>query len=80
MNRIVVKSKVGSDGIVRVAVPVGVEEADQEVHVTVEAIASNPAMSPAEWAAWVRSTAGSIADPSFRRHEQGEYERRKALL
>ena len=79
MNRIIVKSKVGGDGTVRVVVPVGMEEADQEVQVIVEPIASISPMSPTEWAEWVRAMAGSIADSSFQRHEQGEYERREAF-
>ena len=36
MNRIVVKSKVGSDGVLHLEVPVGKEAADKEVRVTVE--------------------------------------------
>ena len=36
MNRIVVKSKVSSDGILHLSVPVGLEEADMEVQVTVQ--------------------------------------------
>jgi antitoxin FitA len=37
------------------------------------------AMSQAEWEAFIRSTAGSIADPTFVRHPQGEYEQREVL-
>jgi hypothetical protein len=39
-----------------------------------------PAMTQEEWRQFIVSTAGSIADPTFVRHPQGEYERRESLL
>ena len=45
MNRMVVKSKVGSDGIPHLDLPVGIEEADQEVQVTIEPVASKKTLS-----------------------------------
>ena len=51
MNRIVVKSKVSSDGVLHLALPVGLAEADREVQVTVEPVA-RPAMTQAEWQTW----------------------------
>jgi hypothetical protein len=36
MNRIVVHSRVGADGVLQLAVPLGVAEADREVEVTIE--------------------------------------------
>ena len=36
MNRVVVKSKVGSDGVLHLDLPIGLEDADREVQVTVE--------------------------------------------
>jgi hypothetical protein len=36
-------------------------------------------MTQEEWRLFVLSTAGSISDPSFVRHDQGEYERREEL-
>jgi hypothetical protein len=33
-----------------------------------------PPMTQEEWRDFVIATAGSISDPSFVRHEQGEYE------
>ena len=78
MNRMVVKSKVGGDGILHLELPVGIGEADKEVQVTVETVPPDP-MSQEEWRAFVMKTAGSIADPTFRRWEQGEYEEREPL-
>ena len=74
MNRMVVKSRVGSDGILHLELPVGLEEADKEVQVTVEP--TPPTMTQAEWEAFVDSMAGSITDPTFVRHPQGELEER----
>ena len=65
MNRMVVKSRVGSDGVLHLALPVGPEEADKEVQVTVESITPKKEMSQEEWEAWVEATAGSIPDPTF---------------
>jgi len=79
MNRMVVKSRVSSDGILHLALPMGLEEADQEVRVTVEPVSFVP-MSQEEWRAFILRTAGSITDPEFRRWEQGEYEEREPLL
>ena len=63
MNRMVVKSKVGSDGVLHLDLPLGDEEAEREVLVTVES--SPPAMTQEQWRAWVESMAGSW---------QGEFE------
>jgi hypothetical protein len=78
MNRVIVNSRVDSDGVLRVTVPVGVADANQEVQVTIEP-ARAPRMTSNEWRTWVRTTAGSVTDPTFRRHEQGAYEEREPL-
>jgi hypothetical protein len=72
MNRVVVRSKVDADGILRVAAPLGPAEADREVQVTIEPLAA-PRMTQDEWREFIRSTAGSIADPTFIRHPQGDH-------
>jgi hypothetical protein len=77
MNRIVVKSKVSSDGVLHLALPVGLEEADKEVQVTVEPVA-RPAMTQEEWQTWVASMAGTW-EGDFERPPQGEYEEREPL-
>ncbi len=40
MNRIVVKSRVGSDGVLKLTLPLESRDADQEVQITVEPILS----------------------------------------
>jgi hypothetical protein len=82
MNRIVVQSRVGSDGVLRITVPIGKEDADREVQLTIDPVRVDPppSMTQQEWRDFVLKTAGSITDPSFVRHDQGDYERREELL
>jgi hypothetical protein len=77
MKRMVLHSRVGSDGVLHITVPLGKEDADREVQVTIDPVP--PTMTQEEWRQFVLSTAGSITDPSFVRHEQGEYEVRDEL-
>jgi hypothetical protein len=80
MNRMVLHSVVGPDGVLHITVPIGKEYADQEVQVTIDpARAGAASMTQEEWRDFVLSTAGSITDPSFVRHEQGDYEQREEL-
>jgi hypothetical protein len=80
MNRMVLHSRVGSDGVLHISVPIGQEEADRDVQVTIDPVrVGPPVMTQEEWRDFVLRTAGSITDPSFVRHEQGEYERREEL-
>ena len=78
MDRMVLRSKIGGDGVLHLDLPVGVKDADREVQVTVELMPPAP-MSQEEWRAFITRTAGSITDPLFRRWEQGEYEEREPL-
>ena len=78
MNRMVVHSRIGADGILNIALPIGKADADREVQVTVDPVGPSP-MTQEEWRNFVLSTAGSITDASFVRHEQGEYEYREEL-
>jgi hypothetical protein len=79
MNRMIVRSRVGADGVLRLTVPVGKEEADREVQVVVEPVGPKEPMTQEEWAAWVESMAGSITDPTFERPPQGEFEVREEM-
>jgi hypothetical protein len=71
-------SRVGSDGILHLTVPMGKSEADQEVAVTIDPVRPS-LMTQEDWRKFVLSTAGSITDSTFVRHEQGEYEHREEL-
>ena len=70
MNRVVVHSRIGADGILNISLPIGEADADREVLVTVDPVSELP-MTQQEWRDFVLSTAGSVTDPSFVRHEQG---------
>ncbi len=78
MNRIVVKSKVSSDGILHLSLPLGIAEANTEVNVTVEPVASKNALTQAAWQSWVDSMAGTWQG-DFEREPQGELEERELL-
>lgn len=78
MQRILVRSKVGSDGVLHLSLPLGLEDVDREVQVTVESCSPSPAMTPTEWCEWVDSMAGSWQG-DFERPAQGEYEVREPL-
>ena len=77
MNRIVVRSRVGSNGILELALPVGPADADQEVQITVEPIGPPP-LSPDEWRQRILETAGKWQG-ELERPEQGEVEQREPL-
>jgi len=77
MNRMVVKSTVSSDGVLHLALPIGIEEANKEVQVTVESALPVP-VSQEEWQQLILSTAGKWQG-EFERPEQGEYEQREPL-
>ena len=78
MNRIILKSKVSSDGTLRFSLPLGLHEADHEVKVTVESLATHNVTSPSEWAAWVDAMAGSWQG-DFERPLEADYEQRESL-
>ena len=77
MTRITMKSKIGPDGVLRVAVPVGTAEADREVQLTIEPIVSEAAPRQ-EYLDFLRETAGAWQG-DFERPEQGQYEGRDAF-
>ena len=78
MTRIIMKSKIGTDGVLRLAVPVGKREANQEVQLTIEPLMARPAESDADYTEFLRTTAGAWQG-DFERPEQGEFEVRDPL-
>ena len=79
MSRITFTSRVGSDGVLSLNVPLGPTEANQVVRVTVEVAPPPPITDQAAWQKFVADLAGKITDPSFERHPEGEYEHRDEL-
>lgn len=77
MTRLVVHSRVDSDGILRLAVPVGAMAADQEMQVTIESTTPQLQIDP-DYAAWLDSIAGCWQG-EFDHMPTGEFESRDAL-
>jgi hypothetical protein len=78
MNRIVMNSKVSSDGTLRLMLPLGLAEADHEVRVIVESVATEAVIRQEEWEAWVDAISGSWQG-DFERPTQADYEQRAAF-
>jgi hypothetical protein len=79
MNRMVIHSVVGPDGVLHITVPIGKEFADQEVQVTIDPARVGPAsMTREEWREFVLATAGAWQG-DLERPEQGEYQERDDL-
>lgn len=74
MTRMEIKSRIGPDGVLNLSIPLGRSEANQEVVVTVQPVASP--RDPQTWRRSVEETAGTIQDPTFVRHDQGDFEAR----
>jgi hypothetical protein len=76
MNLVQVMSTVGSDGVLRLEVPLHKDEAGHEVRVTVARVPTK--MTQEEWRAFIERTAGTWQG-DFERPPQGEYEQRNPL-
>jgi len=78
------ESRVAADGTLTLAVPLAL--ANKSVRVSVEPVEEPPTedslrdRDPAAWRKFVDETAGSILDPTFMRHDQGELEERGELF
>ena len=72
MTSIEVKSRADENGVLNLSISLGTADAHREVRVTVEPL--DDVVSVEQWQRFVHETAGSIPDPSFQRHPQGEFE------
>ncbi len=77
MQRLIVKSKVDRDGILRVTLPIGEAEADREVQLTIDPIFP-PSETSKDYLDFLEATAGTWQG-DFERPQQGEYETRDAF-
>lgn len=77
MNRMIVKSRVGADGVLHVDVPLGTDEAGREVLITIEP-ESVPSKTQQEYWDFLDSTAGAWQG-EFERPDQGQFEERDSL-
>jgi hypothetical protein len=79
MSHVEITSRVDPDGVLRISLPFGLDEANREVKVTVEPVGARgplPHTNREQWREFVKTMAGCISDPTFQRPDQGEYERR----
>lgn len=68
------KSRLGADGMLNLRVPTGIFDSDLDVIVVLDRTnGAGSTVSREEWSSFVHKTAGSIDDPTFTRHEQGEF-------
>jgi len=70
-------STVDANGVLSLNVPVGKDAANQVVRVTIEPSPSDgggAGDSHEAWRKFLAATAGTIDDPTFRRHDQGALE------
>ena len=78
MNRIIVRSRVDGDGVLRVNLPIGKQDADREVQLTVEPLPGKKPMRQEEYVKWVEAMAGAWQG-EFERPEQGKLQERDPL-
>lgn len=77
MNRIVVNTKLDSEGVLHLALPIGAADADRAVRIIVEPT-SSVSLSQEEWRQRILQTAGKWQG-EWQRPEQGNYEQREPL-
>lgn len=79
MHRLVVQSRVGSDGVLHIDIPMGKEVADEDVQITIDPVHKTSApMTQEEWRQFVMETAGSWQGDLVRL-EPLEYEQRDEM-
>lgn len=84
MQSIKVRSRVGSDGMLHLQVPVGIKDTDLEVIVVFQRITPETEAKTPEDLGWspgfFEITLGCFRDEPLVRGEQGEFEEREELL
>lgn len=77
MSPMELRSRIDADGVLNLSVSLGKSDANREVRVTVEPLEEVAApISADQWPSFVHEMAGSISDPTFERHPQGNFEQR----
>ena len=77
MGQVKLISRVGSDGVLSLIVPMGTDQAEREVQVLINSSPLDD--NRTEYLQWLDRVAGSIPDESFYRHEQYYLEERNPL-
>lgn len=82
MQKIVLRTRVGKDGILHLDVPVALQDADLEVTVTVQPVSLTQTKSPEELgysSDFFERTFGCLSDEQLEREPQGELPEREPL-
>lgn len=74
-----VHSRVGPDGVLKLAVPLGPNDANTDVVVTIQALGAEKHAAEKPWPQFLDETYGSCAALSVERGPQGEYETRETI-
>ena len=77
MNRITLRSRVDTDGVLRLVVPFGAAEADQPMQVTIESLRHETTDSP-NYVYWLEGIAGQWQG-DFERLPIADFEQRDSL-
>ncbi len=78
MNRRMVRSRVDADGVLRIAVPVGIAEDNREMQVTIGPLPQR-GDERTEYLAWLEKSVGRWMG-DFERLPQGHFEEREHLV
>jgi hypothetical protein len=74
-----VLSRVGPDGVLKLAVPLGPKDANMEVVVTIHSLSTEKNAATKPWLQFLDETYGSCAALSVERGPQGMYESRESF-
>ena len=77
MSRITLRSRVDTDGVLRLVVPFGAAEADQPMQVTIESL-QNEATDSSNYVYWLEGIAGQWQG-DFERLPTADFEQRDSL-
>ncbi len=77
MTRLVVESRVDEEGVLKLTVPVGKDEANRTMRITIEPAGESASTRPA-WPDWLEKVAGSWQG-DFEEPEDLPYEERDSL-
>jgi len=81
LHSITLQSHVGSDGVLKLQVPVGIKDVDLEVVLIVQPLSNSTERARQPWpAGFFEQTFGSLRDMPLVREPQGEYEQREDVL
>lgn len=79
MQTIRLKAHVGTDGLLKLEIPLEVADSDLEVEVTISSVDQPAAIVMAWPPGYFEQTFGALADDPLLRAPQGEYEQREPM-